>query len=552
MHKSIDVDATEILQAAKINAEADGHAFQSEEYFRALVDELLRWLDDANEPTRVRPLLYAPLDDVLDGSSSLVLVDIDCIDYVCHALADETNEARFALVPPAAEKVKSYSKLPIVDLDEYEEKFDIRGRAIVSKEEWATLIEELSTFAGMLSSCLGEYSDRFVGLIADEGDLKDAIGDGSFSQVRVADFPLDSNAPHDPISVIQRADPFVKYASTLGAKCISAIIWEGNAGDRGFDCSDMKELPYGFSSMDVHHLREVIELPKDYQCQLFIWDSSHDGYSDQVRMSAIDDNGRAEDVAVFAAELDEKLVYSPSYYINRKGDVYGVALKDLVKRIGRGTTLKGKDLEIIGDVRDERGVQEGPGSWVFLQGGAPWGYYTAYESYYIDNASIVPDELGSVVMARIIEKIPEGQDRYTLRPEDGTVILMPRNGKGVACYTATGPTLISNNLFIIWPNTDKVDPEYLAIAMRSRIVSSQIDPKKGVLGKSDIASMVIPMASRDEMAAVVDRDRKIHDEIEAISSQLNQLRNENPLESIWLQADARNASSDNGNGATEE
>ena len=549
MHKSIDVDATEILQAAKINAEADGHAFQSEEYFRALVDELLRWLDDANEPTRVRPLLYAPLDDVLDGSSSLVLVDIDCIDYVCHALADETKEARFALVPPAAEKVKSYSKLPIVDLDEYEEKFDIRGRAIVSKEEWATLIEELSTFAGMLSSCLGEYSDRFVGLIADEGDLKDAIGDGSFSQVRVADFPLDSNAPHDPISVIQRADPFVKYASTLGAKC---IIWEGNAGDRGFDCSDMKELPYGFSSMDVHHLREVIELPKDYQCQLFIWDSSHDGYSDQVRMSAIDDNGRAEDVTVFAAELDEKLVYSPSYYINRKGDVYGVALKDLVKRIGRGTTLKGKDLEIIGDVRDERGVQEGPGSWVFLQGGAPWGYYTAYESYYIDNASIVPDEPGSVVMARIIEKIPEGQDRYTLRPEDGTVILMPRNGKGVACYTATGPTLISNNLFIIWPNTDKVDPEYLAIAMRSRIVSSQIDPKKGVLGKSDIASMVIPMASRDEMAAVVDCDRKIHDEIEAISSQLNQLRNENPLESIWLQADARNASSDNGNGATEE
>lgn len=133
MHKSIDANATEILQAAKINAEADGHAFQSEEYFHALVDELLRRLDDANEPTRVRPLLYAPLDDALDGSSSLVLVDIDCIDYVCHALADETNEARFALVPPAAEKVKSYSKLPIVDLDEYEERFNIRGRVTVPR-----------------------------------------------------------------------------------------------------------------------------------------------------------------------------------------------------------------------------------------------------------------------------------------------------------------------------------------------------------------------------------------------------------------------------------
>ena len=110
---------------------------------------------------------------------------------------------------------------------------------------------------------------------------------------------------------------------------------------------------------------------------------------------------------------------------------------------------------------------------------------------------------------------------------------MPRNGKGEACYFAESPTLVSNNLFIIWPDPERIDPEYLVIAMRSKMVAQQMSTKRMPLGKAELSKLLIPMASEDEMQSVVDRNKEIHAEISAINSKLEDLRKEDPLDLLW-------------------
>lgn len=527
-YKNIDVD--EMRQVAIEKAKEVGCDPYSEGYYRALVEEATAITAFGVKLRESRPLLYERLDDALGRSSDLVLVEVDYLDYICHAFAIEGDERRFALVLPPARIYENY-------LQEGETRADIRGVSCCSCAEWNAYIDDFASYAKILEKCFNEDSDRFIGLIGDKTQLESTLEGQSISLIRLSSLRLEANAPFDPLSAIRRDDTLLEHVWSRAERCISAIVWESSeVNDGGFDLGYIREsyMPFEYyGDLDTGHMRETIEFPESYECQLFVWDNCYSGYAGGVNMVKLDTAGCERSVKVFGAELEQNLNYSVSFYLARQGSGYGVALKELVRKIGRGTSLKGKDLSICGDVRDERGVQDGPTSFVFLRFGATKGYYSAYESYYVDNASIVPDGLGSIVIAKRVREIPSGQERYTLLPEDGTVLFMPRNGKGVACYRAKGPTLVSNNLFIIWPDTKKIDPEYLAIALNSRIVSSQFDQNKIALSKFDLENAIIPMAEKDEMSAVISRNREIRTKIDDLNKLLGELCNEDPLNLIW-------------------
>lgn len=503
----------------------------SEDYFVALAEIALEVAGIEGVCVGRRPLLHERIDAALGRSEDLVLCDMDHIDYVCHALSQSDRAERFVLVLPIHNRVERYD-FKTGETAETDEIF-LRGYTRCSLESWNAYEASVIEFAELLEHCLVGTTDRFLGLLSDESQLQTLAEGFAISQIRATDGAISSHAPLDPISDIQTNDKVWTAVKLLDDNRVNMILWKSSeANGIGYDIGYMRDDndPYGVL-LNVNHLKEIVKLPSEYESQLFVWDNAYDG---QVNVSVVDENGVRGTLKVFAAELQRDYNYSPERYLGRSVQVSAVELGSLCKKIQRGTSLKGKDLKIIGDVRDERWIMERPGSFVLLTGGAgPRGIYSMGESYYVDNASIVSNNPGNIVVARILEEIPPGQERYTLLPEDGTVILVPRNGKGEACYFAKGPTLVSNNLFIVWPDSEKVDPEYLVIAMRSSMVSQQMKTKKMPLGKAELSKLLIPMALGVEMQSVVDRSKKIHAEIDELNSRLKDLCNEDPLDLLW-------------------
>ena len=526
-----DMSKNEQFENILVEVSKTGYETGSEDYYRALAEAAIKAAGFEFAPLERRSLLYERIDAALANSKGLVLCDTDCMDYICHALSLPERAERFALVLPIHDRVRHYDfkTRETVEVDE----IALRGHAHCALEDWNGFESSISEFANLVKHCLEGTSDRFLGLLADESKLPEMAAGFSVSQVRVTDGRRSTHAPFDPITELQESDKVWTAVESLDDNRVNIVIWESDeVNGIGYDIGYMKESldPYNLP-LHADHLKEVIKLPAEYECQLFVWESTYDG---QVRLSVVKEDGTEDTSMVFAAELERNYNYSPEHYLKHPVPVSAVELGSLCKKIQRGTSLKGKDLKITGDVRDKRWIVEGPGKYMFPEGGTgPWGIYSAYELYYVDNASIVSNEPGSSVIARILEEIPPGQERYTLTPDDGTVILMPRNGKGEACYFAESPTLVSNNLFIIWPDPERIDPEYLVIAMRSKMVAQQMRTKRMPLGKAELSKLLIPMASEDEMQSVVDRNKEIHAEISAINSKLEDLRKEDPLDLLW-------------------
>lgn len=507
------------------------HEAGSEDYFMALAQAAIGAAGIEGARIGEKPLLYERIDAALGRSDDLVLCDVDHIDYICHALSQSDRAERFALVLPIHERMKRYDFKTgeFVETNEV----SLRGNALCPLEDWNDYEASVEKFAELFELCLEKTTDRFLGLLIDESQMQTLAAGSAVSQIRATDGLIASIDLLDPVSDIQANDRVWTATQALDSNRVNMVLWmSSEVNEIGYDIGRMKEsdCPFGLP-LDVDHLKEIVKLPPEYESQLFVWDNAYDG---QVNVSIVREDGIRNTTKVFAAELRRNYNYTPEYYLERPAPVSAVELGSLCRKIQRGTSLKGKDLKIAGDVRDERWITESPGKHVFLSGDARQkGAYGTNESYYVDNASIVSDEPGSIVIARILEEIPPGQERYTLLPEDGTVILMPRNGKGEACYFAKGPTLVSNNLFIIWPDHEKVNPEYLVIAMRSSMVSQQMRTKKMPLGKAELSKLLIPMASEEGMRSVVNRDKKIHAEIDEINSRLGKLRSEDPLNLLW-------------------
>lgn len=526
MNKCSDIDIEQIRLAAANKANDLDVSVGSEEYFRLLVGEALveSKLPFGEVLSESRPLLYKSLDESLDDSVDLVFVDPDYLDYISHALAIEGGPRKFALIPPMAwigpETVTNVSTgKPIENLN----RVRLCGDKLCTMEVWEDMLEELSTFSEILEKCLNVDSERFVGFFSSVGQLESACDGATIGLVRASEPAprvkyADASGDGWNLNTIPQSDSLSERAQAQAASCINAIVWEGAE-------ENDKDADFGYEEyIGTGHMLKAVEFPKSYKCRLLVWDSRHDGYTGLVAMTSIDERGNEKTVRVLGTEAEWKPF--PPYFMETQGDVHYVPLKELVKKISRGTSLKGKDLSICGDTKESSPIVIGT-----LHADDKVGTYRSDRSYYVDNASIRPrfNNHVSSVVAKRIEKVPSGQERYTLLPEDGDVLLMPRTGKCVARYAAVGPTLVANNLFIIWPDSEKIDPEYLSIAMSSRLVASQFDSGKNALAKSDLEKLLIPMADEDAMAAVISRRQEICEKIGELNEQLDKLRREDPL-----------------------
>ena len=485
--------------------------------------------------------------DTLRDTEGLVLFEIDLIWAICSAMAQSITTWKAALVPPFHTRESPWQyvdldsvhplspgvrvfdnqerPIPYPQLEKEMIRVNGRGWAEVDTETWNEHVAAEERFSRIFATALSGISDRFAGMVQTAAELISLAGDDPVGQIRIVTRPA-SDQYFDPVGELQAFDKLWKAESGLGRRAIDIIVWHHDeVNGRGYGLGHLRGDYEHLSGLETGNLREVIQLPEDEQEQLFIWDGAYEG---PVEMTDMRD-GAYDYVAVFLPELWFRLDFTPSHYsFDENSDIRMRTLGTLTKSVKRGTKLAGNALHIIGTPQAFELIGESNRTFDSLS-------RSGHEAvYYIDNASISNN---SVRPSFIAEK-PKGQENYTLLPEDGTVVLVSRNGKGIACYTPERPSLISNNLFIVWPNLEKAAPEYLSCAMRSGIVRKQMRSMGAQMGRSDLERIVIPIGPKDLMNRVVKRELEIRNRINELSYELDLLRFEDPLDQMWVEEDS--------------
>ena len=528
--EEIRVAADAVLQKAAASGELGGEA-----HLRAVARESLiaagidpQWIPE-------RPIRDDIIAKALEEAEGLTLFEIEFVWAICSALAQHDAPWRTALVLPLHSHEYSYAPTVSAGQRAFDdlgrlipspqpERRDIvrvRGQIELEPEDWTAHVAAEGQFALIFAAALSKLSGRFLGIVETGDELRDLAGDGPVGQLRIVGRSAAWDY-YDPIGELQLKDDLWAAVRDLGRRSIDIIAWQCEEVDgRGYDLGHLRGDPEHLDRLELWNLREVVQLPEGEQTQLFIWDGSYNG---PVEMTTVRD-GSNSTVAVFPEELRFRLDYTPSHYSYDVPDIRMSTLRTLTRKVQRGTSLNGKSLQIVGTVNDPR-----PGARLDLDSMA---LFSETDLYYVDNASIT----GHAVRPRVIAEIPAGQDRYTLLPEDGTVVLVARNGKGSACYTAKRPTLVSNNLFIVWPNQEKAAPEYLSCAMRSALVRGEMRSIRMPMGKADLERILVPVGPKRLMDAVVERELQIRRKIAELTYELDLLRIEEPLDQLWAKED---------------
>lgn len=470
------------------------------------------------------PQRDAIVAEMVEDADGLVLFEIEYIWAICRAMARAKSEWRAALVQPFHVHVPRRSFIFAAhgydtkdSVRAREESVTVRGAMSVGLEDWQAYADGEALFAKVFSAALSGISDRFAGMVETVEELTALAGNAKISQARIV-VRSSRDAWYDPVGELQATDALWAAARSLERRSTDIVAWQSaDVNGRGYDISHLRGDHESLSGFESKGLRKIIQLPEDEQTQLFVWDGSYIGPVEMTDMR----NGSRRTVSVSPAELRFRLDYTPSHYPDGSANVRMVSLGSLVRKIQRGTKVNGKDLRVICSASEPR-----PGASLDIH---TMTYYIEGDLYYVDNASIA----GGVVKPRVIAEIPDGQDRYTVTPEDGTVLLVARNGKGFASYTAKCPTLVSNNLFIVWPDTDKAAAEYLSCVMRGAVVYEQLDSMRMPMGRADLERIVVPVGPKGLMDGVVEREAQLKGEIAKITYELQLLSLEDPLDRLW-------------------
>lgn len=411
---------------------------------------------------------------------------------------------------------------------------------------------------GILRTGLSGVSDCYAGLIETPQDLKEIAGSSSIMQLRRTN-GVGALSPR--FSYMLEEDPVWASLPELGNSTKGIVIWDSpTANESGF-IGDVL-LPYEDSLPVFKRLSTVLELPETVGAWLFDW---HPVGSETTKMVDCTDLNVSE---LFAFSTQSELLnagtiveatnfevalnrnYCPAYYSSGNYlHARNVLLGSIAEKIQRGTTLSGKDLDVRGNIYKKDPAKDQSGSKFVMLAGlggpAPLGLksssYIIYgdDFWYIDNACIQQD---GTVIPKVISEIPDGQKRYTLYPEDGICILIPRNGKAVVPFIAKVPTLISNNLFFVRLGTEEEEAEYIDCLVRSSLFKSQVFIAPKPLSKEDVSAFVLPMLSKENQTEVVNRDREIRGKIIDLQNQiamLEMLDSFDPIEATGIEADRR-------------
>lgn len=452
--------------------------------------------------------------EAIGKAEGLVLFEVEFVWAFCRAIACGGGTWKGVLVPPFHERTTLITPSTKTDGREV---VRVRGWETIDPEAWSGHVSAEERFAKILATALVQTTDRFAGMIRDADELVSIAEGGPVSQVRIVSRPA-SWATIDPVGELQSADALWIAGRSLGRRGVDIVAWQcDEANGRGYDLCHLRGDSESLSGLEYAGLREVIRLPEEEAGQLFIWYGTH---ACKVAMTVMGD-GRDRTVDVPAAELGFRLDYTPGHYLDCGRTISMATVGNLVRRVQRGTSVNGKSLQVVGTTGDPR-----PGAsfdWATLS------YHSDDDLYYVDNASI---SWGSV-KPRVISEMPAGQERYTVTPASGKVLLVARNGKGLACYEARRPTLVSNNLFIVWPDERKVTAEYLSCAMRSAPSQQQMQSMRMPMGRADLESILVPIGPKSLMDDVVERELQIERERSELTYRLQMLDLEEPLDRLW-------------------
>lgn len=338
------------------------------------------------------------------------------------------------------------------------------------------------------------------------------------------------------------------------------LVWNyGKCNEVGYNGDVL--MPYENPLPLFPHLRSVIQLPEAMESWLFCWSTESNNCVDMIDLTddsqylelfknGISEAHRDMSISVSDIAIAVNRNLCPKYYSDGKAvEVQTTALSEISTKIQRGTGLTGKDLDIIGTIyKLDPGKSREESEFVSLSGlggPAPIGLKKGTfilrkkDCWYIDNSCI---QDGGFVEPKLIASIPDGQDRYTIKPEDGLCLLIPRNGKGISPFVAKAPTLVSDNLIIVRVNPEVIDEGYLSCIARSVLVFEQIRNSKKPLTKDAVGSILLPILDQEAQQAVISRDTRIRNEIIDLHNRIVMLEMEDSfdvLESLGLEGDRR-------------
>lgn len=407
---------------------------------------------------------------------------------------------------------------------------------IDEQQNFAQINDEVQNINKLLLAGLCSHTDKYLGLVSNIGQAKEIVGESRTFELRrmLGQGPLSAD-----FNYRMEYDPF--WASMINSEMPGAglIVWsDSSCNEIGHNGEVLH--PYENSLPLFPHLHRVVQLPQSMGGWLFKWSSDKADNVEMVDLSndALETelmrNGLPEMVANEHSLVVSDICvainrnFCPKYYLDGEGvKVKTARLADLATKIQRGTSLTGKNLDILGTI-----YKLNPGkvrtdsqlvSLSALNGSAPIGLKKGNfilrkdDQWYIDNSCI---QEGGYVEPKLISAIPDGQDRYTIVPEDGLCVLITRNGKGIAPFIAKVPTLVSDNLIIVRLNQELINLDYLSCIIRSSLVRRQIIIASKPLTKDAVGSIAIPILDEKTQQAIVARDSGIRDQIAELHNQI--------------------------------
>lgn len=408
--------------------------------------------------------------------------------------------------------------------------------------------EDYQDLDALLKAGLSGVTQCYTGLVSSPQEVEAVSGTSKVLQLR----RIHGGSPVSPqFDRMLEEDTIWAALPSISGSAKGLVIWDGaNVNELGYIGDAL--MPYERSLPTFDRLSAVLELHEEIGAWLFDWNPQKSETTSMIDCTSLDplklascnsqkDLQDAEQtVEVTNNEVALNRNYCPAYYLS--GDYLhaeDVPLRELAGKIQRGTTLSGKDLDVIGSIY-KRDRAEGESTSriariASLGGPTPFSLKRGSfiirrdDFWYIDNACIQPD---GTVIPKVIAEIPAGQKRYTLYPEDGMCILIPRNGKAIVPFIAKAPTLVSNNLFLVRLKPGEERSEYISCLLRSSLIKSQVATAPKPLSKEDVGNLVLPILSKENQSAIVDRDTSIRHKIIDLQNEIALLEMLDPFDPL--------------------
>ena len=435
------------------------------------------------------------LDRIFDfGGNELFFCEATCLTYAAHVLAQENGPMELWVIPP----------------DD--------GRYAFPREATQRYVEEMTEKSEAIVRSFGEDHPRFKGfanvppdepyklLITTTQEHADPGIPGALA------WPEMGSYFHHQLDTANGSVEAVIYPPVEEQPAYQSLR-EGNSS-----CSWAVELPGG---------------------RIIIGFGGGNGVCHMVDLSSHEQPWETEATSFVVAACGGCLV--PSMCRRCADAVDETSLDELAIRISRGTSLGRKALNPKSALDAHRGEtllapsEDGslrmPDFWLR---DSRYGFKVRKGDFlFIDSSCINSDRFEPL----FIDEIPKGQERYTVVPTDGEVLLVSRNEKRFVFYEALRPTLIANSVYVVWLS-EQVNSRYLEcwlegsfaerwLKTAGQTVSIEEMIKNGepILSKGTLASLPVPILE-EEIAfqtiarkyGILHRIRELYHEIGILES----------------------------------